>query len=258
MLLKFEKRNEHTKIDEVFKTTHQKSKIRPCFDCKKTGHIKDQCWYNKDKPKKSFSHRNNNNQHHYDKTNKFKQRRDNKSFTANEFALSTTASISDVLEENIWYLGSVCTSHMTPNKSLVEEGLEQVKNISVPEDGRAITSTCVGNISLSTTIANFKLKDMLVVPKFRDNLLSLQVIFSSEEAKVISDKCEVICSGGFKSNFFSIKFNKPQNGEEDFCLKTDLNDILLWHKRLGHVNKRKLDNMVIKNVVVGLGPFMGV
>jgi len=216
MLLTFEKRNESSKHDQALKTTLKRSDVRLCFICKKTGHLKNQCWFNKNKPDPS---RNYNKQNNHGKKDKPQQKHGNTASMASEFALSATSNNGAIIAESIWYLDSACTAHMTPDVSLVKEGVDEVKEISVAEDGRAIMSICAGDVRLSTDIHSLNLKDVLVVPKLRDNLISVpkivqkghKVIFSKEGAEIVSDRGEIICSGDFKNNMFSIKFNKSHD-----------------------------------------------
>lgn len=160
---------------------------------------------------------------------------------------------------------------MTPEVSLVEDKKEEVKDVAVAEEGRCLKSLSRGNVKVITehsadSMNRLDLVDVLVVPGLCDNLLSVpkivekghKVILSQEGAEIISREGKLICKGKFENNLFSINLTRAKNNKEpDICLKTDLSDIKLWHRRLGHISYDKLTNMVKTKVVRGITSLSG-
>ena len=118
-------------------------------------------------------------------------------------------------------------------------------------NGKSGTIVGVGKIgeSLSHSIDNVYLVDGL-----QHNLLSLSqlcdkdnlVVFSSKQCLVVNiNTGDVVLRGKRHKNVYKVSiFSLPQNNLT--CLSALNDDVMLWHKRLGHASLSLLNKLVAK------------
>jgi len=157
------------------------------------------------------------------------------------------------------YVGSGCSRHMTYVKSNFLS-LTATRGGSVAfGNGKSRTIVGIGKIdeSLSHSIDGVYLVDGL-----RHNLLSVSqlcdkdnlVVFSPNRCLVVNmNTGDVVLRGKRHKNVYKVCISSlPQN--KLTCLSALNDDIMLWHKRLGHASLSLLNKLVSKNLVVGLLP----
>ena len=110
-----------------------------------------------------------------------------------------------------------------------------------------------GNVIIDNVALVKGLKhNLLIISQLCDK--GYQVWFSTE-ACVISDKKDnkVVLTGNRKGNVYIDDFNSI-NAESITCLfsKASLDDSLLWHKILSHLNFKTMNDLVRKDLVRGL------
>ena len=98
----------------------------------------------------------------------------------------------------------------------------------------------IGDISIKTDHGTLKLKDVLVVPQLKKNLLSVAQLtndllcsleFDSNGFIVKNKQNQVLARGSRRGNLYVLK---ETNQEALNAIKGKFADEELWHKRLGH------------------------
>ena len=157
----------------------------------------------------------------------------------------------------LWFVDSGCSRHMTGERSNFLS-LTALNGGSVAfGNGKSGTIVGIGNIgkTLSHSIDNVHLVDGL-----KHNLLSVSqlcdknnlVLFSKTRCLVVNDDTgDVVLRGKRCQNVYKVSISTlPQNNLT--CLNALNDDIMLWHKRLGHASLSLLNKLVSKDLVVGL------
>ncbi|XP_026671441.1 luciferin 4-monooxygenase-like [Ceratina calcarata] len=129
-----------------------------------------------------------------------------------------------------WCLDSGCTSHLCNDKNLFIESEETNGGLKLASD--AVTQvTGKGSVRLSASNGeveqSFKLKDTLLVPSLRVNLLSV--------SKIVDKESQQACVAD----------------------KVTKSSAEIWHERLGHLNANDMNLMKNKQIASGLN-FTGV
>ena len=178
---------------------------------------------------------------------------------------SSSTGIKDT-ETSSWVVDSGCTSHMTSS----EEGLtkiEWIKGKVVVADGKTLESIGVG--TMHTTVYDQKGKaikisfnEVLIVPRLGRNLLSVKkiagrggkVVFGGAEAYIEVNLVRLPLK--VKGKLYELEYERrpidsggtmtQKEAERALAAASDMNDLRLWHKRLGHThvdNIKKLGKM---------------
>jgi len=222
----------------------EKKQVR-CFKCNKNGHIAKFCnesnENNTNERKCSICKKNN----HIEKDCHFKNKRQNKNEDGNKIALLT----SDKQEENTWIIDSGSTSHMTNNRRLFKEMKKTNMVINVAKTEETMQAEGIGSIEFD----NFRLTEALYVPNLSTNLLSVnkitknsgEVIFTKEEVKIKYGYRIVLKGQKMSNGLFEVKL-KPENNFESYLTGTE-SRINLWHRRLGHASRDKIEKLLTQN-----------
>ena len=240
------------------------SQSRFCTYCNKNTHTIDVCWK----------------KHGYPEWYKLKQvERKNKKFAHNTVAQNvaaidtTPSSASHVSrassQEGIfglsvisahpstWIIDSGATDHMTSNSSIIDSLTSPpVKSVQVA-NGNFTPIIGAGNVSLSP---KFSMSSVLLAPKLSNNLLSISKITKHLNCSVIFHSTHCV----FQDNLtkMTIGIGKERDGlyywednrgitisTRGFQTKSgtsDIERIILWHRRLGHPSFSYLEHMFPK------------
>jgi len=157
----------------------------------------------------------------------------------------------------LWYVDSGCSRYMTGEKSNFIS-LTATEGGSVAfSNGKSEIIVGIGKIgeSLSHSIDSFYLVDGL-----KQNLLSVSQLCDINNLVVFSPKCclvvnmntgDVVLRGERNKNVYKVCiFSLPQNNMT--CLSSLNDDVMLWHKGLGHASLSLLNKLVSKDLVVSL------
>lgn len=189
-----------------------------CYKCKQLGHYKNQCNFNKDKESAVFS----------------------------LFFLNTTYKNTD------WYIDSGASAHMiTDEKLLTNVSFNPaMKNIVVANKVQ-VPVLCSGNTQITTvvdgSVFSVTVKNVLCIPNLTTNLLSVselirngnQVIFEQEVCKIINHQNVLVAQAYLVNGVYRLDIKQD-------CLlacSAQTTTSLLWHRRLGHINSKDLNNM---------------
>ncbi|GKA35720.1 retrovirus-related pol polyprotein from transposon TNT 1-94 [Tanacetum coccineum] len=157
------------------------------------------------------------------------------------------------LEPDEWIKDSGCSKHMTGNQKLFS-------TYKAYNGGNVIFgSNLRGNIIGKGTISNDSLKidNVQHVDNLRFNLLNIgqicdnkcKVTFSEHDSEITKND-KVIGRGIRKKGLYVMKLgNKPK---DQICLATIDENSTLWHRRLGHANRRLIQSLASKELVRNL------
>lgn len=236
---KFEESKEEKRSFQSNKARGKYKGKKPYFECNfchKPGHKANDCWekHPEKKPVAGFMH--------------------------NEAEKSESLLIaSDGNVENVWYLDSGASRHMTGNKNLFSSLVEADDGQVTIGDAKSYKIQGVGEISFKTKAGKVeKMSEVLYVPGIRSNLLSVgHLLKKGFDFRFVGDQCSMkkndqqvanIVMGSNK--LFPIKLDIVSST----CMIATSNDEVskLWHERFGHLNFRSLKEMSTKEIVRGL------
>ncbi|KAK9707671.1 GAG-pre-integrase domain [Popillia japonica] len=214
-------------------TGHAKNKIK-CYACGKLGHKRINCraYLNK-KPEQAGDQKGN---RVYDK---------NANLSVEENAVAfMTGDCSQQSSVN-WFLDSGATDHMVNDIRLFRNLKKNQKSIkiAVAKQGETLEAGCIGDIDIISEVNGKHLKipiqNVLYVPNLRHNLFSI---------RKIKEKGDLVAKGNRNGKLYELVFKLDKSPEETANLVTD-NEVLLWHKRLGHLGKDSIKKLVANNMV---------
>ena len=208
--------------------------------CKRSNHVEENCWF-KGKPQchncKKFGH--------LQRDCRFKNtqqasRVEEKDDEANLFYACQNALEQ---ENEVWFLDSGCTNHMTGNKSIFHKMDASISSQVKMGNGVLVQVKGKGTIGVQTKRGVRYISDVLLVPDLEQNLLSVgQLLENGYSLKferngcVIFDKQHeklIVADIKMKNRSFMLKFQYAK----DVALKTEtMDESWLWHRRFGHLN----------------------
>lgn len=129
-----------------------------------------------------------------------------------------------------------------------------------------IESTGAGTVRISVKLENddmnqIKLQNTLLVPEFRNNLLSVScmtdhgytVIFSKNHAEVKRKDGTVAFQAKRRGQLYVMNEDQSIYSNKALCSSSNVNDKQLrWHERYGHLNFRDLNKLKSRNMVINM------
>ncbi|GKA81680.1 putative ribonuclease H-like domain-containing protein [Tanacetum coccineum] len=199
-----------------------------------------------------------------------------KVYTAKPKAVNTTRPTSAVVnavranqghpqKEDQGYVNSGCSRHMTSNMSYLSDFKEF--------DGGYVTfggGARGGRITSKGTLKTGKLdfEDVYFVKELQFNLFSVSQMCDKKNSVLFTDTLCFVLSPNFKlpiesqvllkvprkNNMYSVDMKNIVPKESLTCLvaKATLDESMLWHRRLGHINFKTINKLVKDNLVRGL------
>ncbi|GJW98886.1 putative ribonuclease H-like domain-containing protein [Tanacetum coccineum] len=168
-------------------------------------------------------------------------------------------------KEDQGYVDSGCSRHMTGNMSYLLE-FKKFDGGYVTFGGGAKGGKITGKGTLKTGKLDFE--DVYFVKELQFNLFSVSqmcdkknsVLFTDTGCFVLSpdfklaDESQVLLKVPRKNNMYNVDMKNIVPKESLTCLvaKATLNESMLWHRRLGHVNFKTINKLVKENHVRGL------
>ncbi|GKA55228.1 putative ribonuclease H-like domain-containing protein, partial [Tanacetum coccineum] len=169
------------------------------------------------------------------------------------------------VQEDQGYVDSGCSRHMTGNMSYLSDFKEfngGYVTFGRGENGGKIT----GKGTLKTDKLDFE--DVYFVKELKFNLFSVSqmcdrnnnVLFTDTECLVLSpnfklpNESQILLRVPRKNNMYNVDMKNIVPKESLTCLvaKATLDESMLWHRRLGHINFRNINKLVKENLVRGL------
>ncbi|GJT37293.1 putative ribonuclease H-like domain-containing protein, partial [Tanacetum coccineum] len=168
-------------------------------------------------------------------------------------------------KEDQGYVDSGCSRHMTGNMSYLSD-FKEFDGGYVTFGGGAKGGKITGKGTLKTGKLDFE--DVYFVKELQFNLFSVSqmcdkknsVLFTDTGCFVLSpdfklaDESQVLLKVPRKNNMYSVDMKNIVPKESLTCLvaKATLDESMLWHRRLGHVNFKTINNLVKDNLMKGL------
>lgn len=213
-------------------------KQKKCFICQSPQHLANVC---PEKQSKSETKQ---------KTDTAKEKAET-AFVAHAFVAHSAEAVGmlTVSDANEWYIDSGATTHMSPHKQNINERRNSTINeIKIASDERLAVEFC-GNGNFMIDDNEITVNDILYVPKMSVNLLSVYgmvkhgntIIFNSDGCKIYNKQNVMIAMCKPVSGVYKIKLTPAVQ----YGLKAEHenNDIMLWHRRFGHVNNQTMQKL---------------
>nr|KYP36109.1 Retrovirus-related Pol polyprotein from transposon TNT 1-94 [Cajanus cajan] len=168
------------------------------------------------------------------------------------FSINTTHTLNNLSHTTPWIIDSGATDHITTSIDLFFKYSEiKPLNINLP-NGSIVQAHFSGSIQLSP---DFVIHDVLFVPNFSFNLLSLpkllltapcRVIFSNQFSNILCqiqdmNTLKMIGSANLKEGLFHLDIGKERRSSTNNATATPINNSNLWHFRLGHLSSNRLN-----------------
>nr|GEV95373.1 ribonuclease H-like domain-containing protein [Tanacetum cinerariifolium] len=181
----------------------------------------------------------------------------------------TVFSTGHSQKEDQGYVDSGCSRHMTGSMSCLSD-FKEFDGGYVTFGGGSKGERITGKGTLKTGKLNFE--HVYFVKELKFNLLSVSqmcdkknsVLFTDTRCFVLSldfklaDESQVLLKVPRKNNMYSVYMKNIVPKESLTCLvaKATLDESMLWHRRLGHVNFNTINKLVKKNLVRGLPQYI--
>jgi len=162
-----------------------------------------------------------------------------------------------IVNNQFWFVDSGCSRYMTGEQANFLSLAATQGGTMAFGNGKSGTIIGIGKIreSLSNSIEDIHLVDGL-----KHNLLSVSqlcdkdnlVVFTSNRCLVVNmDTGDIVLKGKQHKNMYNVCISSLLQNTLT-CLSALNDDVILWHKRLGHASLSLLNKLVSKDLVVGL------
>ena len=230
-------KNKAKSQDGSNKGNDKEKELRTCFYCKKTGHLKKDCfkWKKNQKDKATTSTTENKDAANYGDCH-----------DGGEVLLVNSNS-----QRSEWILDSGCTYHMTFHK----EWLTDFKDITGGSVVLGNSDTCqvegIGNISIKMFDGCTRiLQNVRLVPSLTRNLVSLGVLDDSGYVNKIekgimriSRGSTVVIKGQNIDSLYHLIGETQEASSVNVTEAKEDQQAVLWHRRLGHISDKGLQLM---------------
>ncbi len=223
-------------------TTSTRKDTKTCYYCGKPGHIARFC----------FKAKNNNNK----ETENANKAKDDDDYS---FATKDGDHFKAICK---WIMHSGATKHMTPHRATFDTyEVIPTRNVHMGDDS-IVEAIRMGSILVEVMVKGrtkkIRIKDVLRVPKLHANLLSVNKIlssgckvqFSMNECIVRAFDGEVIAIALREGNLYQMTFTKVCEVHVANVAQTSTIALVLWHRRLGHLNIKGMH--ALQNMVSGM------
>ncbi|CAN6572549.1 unnamed protein product [Malus baccata var. baccata] len=163
-------------------------------------------------------------------------------------------------EAKVWFVDSGCSNHMTANKNILHNvdttNLTRVKM----GNGQLVDTLGRGNIAVHTKNGKMFIKDVMLVPDLKQNLLSLGQLIEHGYYLYFGDNtCKIYDRRNRQQLLAKIEMRKSRSfpltieyaTQSAFKMEVQ-EDSKLWHKRFGHLSFQSLKKLQEKEMVHGL------
>ncbi|GAB6033770.1 hypothetical protein CHUAL_013973 [Chamberlinius hualienensis] len=188
--------------------------------------------------------------------------------------VSRTENLLATAEESfLWTIDSGATAHFCQNKEWFTSFKSWTSEAKLTDKSATLAIEGVGTVTLEISEdCELVLHDCYYAPKSRVNLISaskmdeagfMQTILNGE-CTVFNSNCDILFTAKKTNGFYMFSarpvvshnktFSRSQisNDNLESSLKTNLEEVKLWHKRFGHPGHGLLHQMSIKQVVTGM------
>ena len=156
----------------------------------------------------------------------------------------------------LWYLNSGCSRHMIGNKGLFKTFFEGKIGTLTFGDGRKFVIRGIGIVDIPG-LPVFEV--VWYVYGLKENLLSIsQICDNGLNAFFTKYECEILDEGG---DYMCVGVRTADNyygltpSISNKCFNAKIDQVDLWHQRLGHASHKQLEKISKCDAVVGLPKF---
>eukprot|EP00253_Pinus_taeda_P018459 PITA_18459 len=226
---------------------------KKCYYCGKTGHIQRDCYYKKQADEARRRQVNPKHRGYFVEEEDF----------SHEFRLFTVdCALSASNEDDIWYVDSGASSHMTGNKEIFDS-LEEIINGSKIYLGDDNGYQIKGHGAISVKLPNGKishLSNVLYVPGIKKNLISVSMMadqdmhveFFKTHCVIKDCRNEIVATGMRVGSLYRLDAKRIS---KKAMVAGESTAEQLWHQRFGHLNLQDLMLLQKKGMVEGLPIF---
>lgn len=221
-----------------------------CRNCGRFGHVKYNCPIDI-----STSHNNKGKStifYFKDKKRQFSSKEGEKKKSMLSMALGTCRA-----NKTSWIIDSGASAHMTRNKKWMVDYVESDSQNITLADGRNIKGFGTGTVPINSENIN-KISNVLYVPNLATNLISVNKVVNQgmtvvfgENKCCIYNNCEItgdpLITASKRNGVYHLDVEYAHNINEHINISSsELNmDQMLWHRRLGHLNRISMN--LLKN-----------
>ncbi|KAI5314278.1 hypothetical protein L3X38_043454 [Prunus dulcis] len=176
------------------------------------------------------------------------------------FYASNVSGAGVTRDEEIWYLDSGCSNHMTEKEDLLVDIDRKVTAKVEMGTGQLVEVTGKGTIVVETKAGKRHIKEIMLVPGLKENLLSVgqmiehgyYLVFGDHKVEIYNDSSHtnLVAKVQMKGNrSFPLKLQAEVHFA--YIASVDHSTDLL-HRRFGHLNMSSLKLLKEQDMVVGL------
>ena len=174
----------------------------------------------------------------------------------NNYLCYTALTALKACDSCLWYLDNGCSRHMTGNKALFKTLFEGKIGTITFRDGSKSVIRGIGTVDI---LGLPVFEDVWYVDGLKANLLSisqicdngLNVLFTKYECEILDGRGDCMCIGvRTTENCYGMT---PSISNKCFSVK--INQVDLWHQRLGHASHKQLEKISKCDTVIGLPKF---
>ncbi|CAL8135751.1 unnamed protein product [Prunus armeniaca] len=163
--------------------------------------------------------------------------------TPTMFYASNKGSASIKGCDDVWYLDSGCSNHMTGREDVLVDVDKNITAKLAMGTGQLVDVVGKGNLVVDTKMGIRYVKEVLLVVGLKENLLSVGqmmehgyvLIFGANKAEIYDDSSlsNLVTKVQMKGNrSFPLKFHTTLQ----VALRANVESFLIWHRRMGHLN----------------------
>lgn len=180
-----------------------------------------------------------------------------------EMLLMAYAEIRNAKCEEMWYLDSGCSNHMTGDKKwFIELDHTFRHSVKLGNDSRMAVMG-KGNVRMQVADKIQVITEVYYIPELKNNLLSMGQLQEKKLAILIEDNvCKIyhpvkglIMHTKMSANRMFVLFASipcHPSGPRCFQVSSKNLETNLWHQRFGHLNMKGLRTLAYKKMVTGL------
>ncbi|CAL2253987.1 unnamed protein product [Prunus armeniaca] len=203
-----------------------------CYNCDKLGHIAKDCYSKKTTQQVNYATQ--------------------VEAAPTMFYASNAIGAGITRDEEVWYLDSGCSNHMTGKEDLLVDIDINVTAKVEMGTGQRVEVTGKGTLVVETKVGKRYIKEIMLVPGLKENLLSVgQMIEHGYYLVIGNHKVEIYNDSSLSNLVAKAEMNLTYKASVDHSTE-------LWHRRFGHLNMRSLKLLKEQDIVVGLPEIKGI
>ncbi|KAJ9567364.1 hypothetical protein OSB04_003330 [Centaurea solstitialis] len=147
-----------------------------------------------------------------------------------------------------WYLDSGCSKHMTGRKEILSNYKEEYGgSVKFGQGDIVCKDITIKNVAHVVGLNH----NLFSIGKFCDK--DLEVYFKKRRCVVRTEEGKELLVGSRRTNLYTIRLqHKLQYPSSCLISRSSLRQVVLWHKRLSHLNFRYIDKIVKHQLVSGI------